>query len=300
MPSLSFFKCSPGGNPTLLLVDTGLTPRQQAHIGSILLNPLHLYAEQVGFIRLHDASLRMAGGEFCVNATRSLGAVLAAQGLLPARTDGTLYATVPVSGLDAPVQIEVEPPCNLHNAAHCALHVAALVPLPADADCVPLADGIMQVSLPGITHVLIDATKHPLSPDWNKDAAHIRQRFALEHHAAVGCIWWQPTGDALAGQSLQMQPIVWVRSLQSACFESSCGSGAMACALMLQKTRQKTPQTPHNSPLPEKESHYTILQPSGTALTVSCLQRQQANYVRVSGPVSIIAEGTVYVDSLNP
>lgn len=292
MPALTFFKCSPGGNPTLLLVDTGLSPSQQAHIGSLLLDPEHLYAEQVGFIRLHKPSLHMAGGEFCVNATRSLGAVLAAQGLLPARTDGTLYTTVSVSGLDEPVQIEVVPPRSPHRAAQCALQTAALVPLPIGTNCVPLADGIMQVSLPGITHVLIDEAQHPLSPHWKKDAADIRQRFDLEHHAAVGCIWWKQQAKVPAGHNLQMQPIVWVRSLQSACFESSCGSGAIACALMLQKA--------HNSLLPEKECHYTILQPSGTALAVSCRQRQQGNFVRVSGPVSIIAEGTVYVDSLDP
>lgn len=300
MPSLTFFKCSPGGNPTLLLIDTGLTPQQQAHVGGVLLDPLHLYAEQVGFIDLPKASLRMAGGEFCVNASRSLGAVLAVQGLLPARDDGTLHAMLSVSGLDAPVQIEVAPPRKGQSFSQRVVQSAALVPLPVGTDCVPLADGIMQVSLPGITHVLIDAAKHPLSPDGKKDAAALRQRFALEQHAAVGCIWWQHADDPLAGQCLRMQPIVWVRSLQSACLESSCGSGAMACALMLQKMLQKAAQNPQNSPLQEQESHYTLLQPSGTALSVSYLQRQQVEYVRVSGPVSIIAEGTVYVDSVDP
>lgn len=287
MPALTFFKCSPGGNPTLLLVDTGLSPQQQAHVGSILLDPMHLYAEQVGFITLHKPSLRMAGGEFCVNATRALGAVLALQGLLSARKDGTLCATVPVSGLDKAVQLEVEAP---RSVVQRVLHTAVLVPLPVGTTCLPLADGIVQVSLPGITHVLIDAAKHPLSSDWQQDAAAIRQRFALEQHAAVGCIWWSLGHAPLVGADLHMRPVVWVRGLQSACLESSCGSGAMACALMLQSL--------HGSPLQEKERHYTIMQPSGIALTVSCLRQQHNDYIRVSGPVSIIAEGTVYVDSL--
>lgn len=281
MSALTFFKCSPGGNPTLLLLDTGLLPRQQEQVADILLNPLHLFAEQVGFITLESPSLRMAGGEFCVNATRSLGAVLALRGLLHPRPDGMLCCTVQVSGMDSPVQLEVEAPAHARQRI---LQVAALVPVPPAVSCQPLASGIVLVRLPGIAHVLIDADEHPFSRHWQEDAARIRQRFALEQHDAVGCIWWQKQGE-----SLYMHPIVWVRTLQSACYESSCGSGAMACALMLQSVTL--------CPLHKKDSHYTIMQPSGTALTLSCVQQEHFSSMRINGPVNVLAEGTVYIES---
>ncbi|MEG2172822.1 MAG: hypothetical protein RRY29_06135 [Desulfovibrionaceae bacterium] len=285
MPTLSFFKCSPGGNPTLLLPAAGLSPCQQEYVANTLLNPLHLYAEQVGFIDLHTPSLRMAGGEFCVNATRSLGALLALHGLLrprPNATDGMLYGTACISGLDSPIRLEVQPPQQPEQRC---LQSAALVPLPNSVCCQPLEPGINLVVLPGIAHILIDASQHPLSAQWQADAARLRQRFALEHHDAVGCIWWEKQGEAV-----RMRPIVWVRALHSACYESSCGSGAMACALLLHRL-----QSP---PLPEKDARYTLWQPSGTALCVSYLPHTSC--MRIDGPVTLVAEGTVYIEGPLP
>lgn len=287
MPALTFFKCSPGGNPTLLLLDTGLQAAQQAHVAGLLLSPQHLYAEQVGFINLDAASLHMAGGEFCVNATRSLGAVLALQQRLHTKPDGTLTAAVQVSGMDRPVQLEVQAPTDPQQRT---LEVAALVPLPAPPLCEPLAEGIVLVRLPGIVHVLVDATLHPLSEHWQTEAASIRQRFDLEQHEAVGCIWWQGSAN-----SVSMKPIVWVRELASACFESSCGSGAMACALYLHQQK-----TQGHKPSQRDAGHYSLLQPSGSALHISCLHGQHGVTVRISGPVTVLAEGTVYLDNLPP
>lgn len=281
MPALTFFKCSPGGNPTLLLTDTGLSHFEQAKVAQTLLSPLHLHAEQVGFIDLGVPSLHMAGGEFCVNATRSLGAVLAMQNLLHDNQHGLLHSTVQVSGMDKAVELEIQP---LKHPQQRTLDVAAIVPLAAPPCCEKLAEGFDLVHLPGIVHVLVDATRHPLATDWQQAAANIRQRFALEHYAAVGCIWWQAVGE-----SIHMQPIVWVRELGSACFESSCGSGAMACALYLHQNQHAAAQP---------QGHYSLMQPSGLPLRLSCLNGPQGMAVRISGPVSILAEGTVYLDSL--
>lgn len=295
MPALTFFKCSPGGNPTLLLPDTGLGPAQQAHVAETLLSPQHLYAEQVGFVNLRLPSLRMAGGEFCVNATRSLGAVLAAQNLLHTREDGVRHTSIQVSGMDAPIQVEVRPLTPLQQSI---VHVTAIVPMSGMPPCETLAEGIVLVRLQGIVHVLVDNTLHPLSADWQQDAARIRQRFELEQYEAVGCIWWQH-----AGQAVNMQPIVWVRDLGSACFESSCGSGSMAYALYRysRTADQHKGQQATDQAAPYAEGHYTLLQPSGVPLHICCQQGQQHGLtVRISGPVSIVAEGTVYLDNLPP
>lgn len=299
MPALTFFKCSPGGNTTVLLVDTGLSPDQHEHVAGILLSPLHLHAEQVGFITLHKPSLRMAGGEFCVNATRSMGAVLALQGLLTHNEDGLLCATVPVSGISSPVRLEVQ---ALPRGPQRTLDSAVIVPLPKENLCTQLEEGIVLVRLPGISHVLLDAARHPLCGHWKEEAAAVRARYHLEEECAVGCIWWQKPHSGANMPTLSMKPVVWVRDLNSTCLESSCGSGATACALMLHWQEQHHGQTmiQHAHEPAGLPVSYTLMQPSGIALNVSLLRHNSANYARISGPVTVFAEGIVYLDSLNP
>lgn len=302
MPALTFFKCSPGGNTTVLLVDTGLSSDQHEHVANTLLSPLHLHAEQVGFITLHKPSLRMAGGEFCVNAARSLGALLALQGLLSPNDEGVLCATVPVSGINSPVRLEVEAlPCDAQRT----LDSAVIVPLPEKKLCTQLAEGIVLVRLPGISHLLIDAALHPLCGHWKEEAAALRARHHLEEECAVGCIWWQRPSCGADVSTVAMKPVVWVRDLNSTCLESSCGSGAMACALMLHWQEQHQehalgqPQVLGHGPADLPVS-YSLMQPSGIALTVSLVRHNNLSYARISGPVTVFAEGIVYLDSLDP
>ena len=77
MPALTFSKWSPGGNTTLLFPDTGQRPAEQARLASLALDSSMLGGEQAGFVNLPQRKLRMAGGEFCVNASRAVGALLA-------------------------------------------------------------------------------------------------------------------------------------------------------------------------------------------------------------------------------
>ena len=71
MPALTFSKWSPGGNTTLLFPDTGQRPAEQARLAALALDPAMLGGEQAGFVHLAQGRLRMAGGEFCVNASRA-------------------------------------------------------------------------------------------------------------------------------------------------------------------------------------------------------------------------------------
>ena len=77
MPVLTFSKWSPGGNTTLLFPDSGQRPAEQARLAALALDPAMLGGEQAGFVQLAQGKLRMAGGEFCVNASRAVGAMLA-------------------------------------------------------------------------------------------------------------------------------------------------------------------------------------------------------------------------------
>ena len=77
MPTLPFSKWSPGGNTTLLFPSDGLAPALQCRLARQALTESCLGGEQAGFVNIEAQSLRMAGGEFCINASRAVGALLA-------------------------------------------------------------------------------------------------------------------------------------------------------------------------------------------------------------------------------
>lgn len=92
MLALKFYKMCPGGNVTILVEDQGFNQAERSRISAQLMHTQHLYAEQVGFIDFAAGKvacypgLEMMGGEFCGNACRSFGALLAFNGQLQRRT----------------------------------------------------------------------------------------------------------------------------------------------------------------------------------------------------------------------
>ena len=87
MQRLTFSKWDPSGNLTLFLpadLPAGLSGRRP-DIARFAMEPDALNAEQAGFVDVGKLSLQMAGNEFCVNATRSFGALVA---LATAREQG--------------------------------------------------------------------------------------------------------------------------------------------------------------------------------------------------------------------
>ncbi|MDE5879000.1 MAG: hypothetical protein K2G99_03095, partial [Desulfovibrio sp.] len=155
MPALTFSKWSSGGNTTLFLHDTDGSPQEQAALARAVLDPALLGAEQAGCVDLAARRLRMAGGEFCVNASRALGALLALTaspaGAMPLRT------TVGVSGWEGPVELAVR-----GVAPH--WEVAARLALPPQVAPETHAAARL-VRLPGISHLLVrlDAAEAPPS-----------------------------------------------------------------------------------------------------------------------------------------
>jgi len=74
MPRIQFSKWDPSGNTTLFFPSG--TQGNHADLAHEALLAQKLGGEQAGFVDTDAQSLVMAGGEFCVNATRCLGALL--------------------------------------------------------------------------------------------------------------------------------------------------------------------------------------------------------------------------------
>lgn len=311
MRSLPFFKLSPGGNPTLLFV-AHLGVEEQALVATECLKALHIDAEQAGFVHPYEARLRMAGGEFCLNATRCLGLVLALQGRLPALPAKDRLPVLPAkdantvipdqwrgnaytSGIAHPVTLHVE---TCGDTYDCTVELPLPTPHFSQSSsslCSDVEPGVVLVRLPGISHLLIDATRHPFPHDWRRASAAWRSRYELDTEDAAGCVWWkaheaaQTVKVSSASPPLpcwSCEPVVAVRHPHTVCHESACGSGSLALALSLAR----------HGLLPQGAA--SIIQPSTMPIRVCLEENSDGLFARVGGPVRLVAQGQAYMTSL--
>ncbi len=283
MPSLPFYKVSPSGNTTILLEGLHLSTEQMLAISAKALCPKHLGGEQVCFVQVQEGILRMAGGEFCGNATRSLALIMATQnGCL--EPGCAWQGHIDTSGFDQPLYVTVKMPevDNIRHGHDVSLHIPITTP-PLMRE---LAKGIVLVSLPGISHLLIDAELYPFSEKhWQENAQELRTKFALEHIPAVGCLWWRSIKNTQSQHllcTLHMHPVVMVQNPYTLYYENSCGSGTLALGLWLQK-------------LSGREEFY-VHQPGGyLSLSLRKAARPQDGMTAIlGGPVHIVAQGQAH------
>ena len=274
MPALTFSKWSSGGNTTIFLHDCDAPPEWQAAYARAVLSPHVLGAEQAGAVSLSRRSLRMAGGEFCVNASRAFGALLA---LAPRCRDSAFEAEICVSGWEGPVRLTV-------RGSEPRWQVAArllLPPVTRPEAVAGVPSGARLVRLPGISHLLLPLPDGAsLPPDLAESAREALGRAGLLDEAAAGAIWWRPVGPGFA-----MTPVVHVRDARTLVAESACGSGALALALQLAD----------RSGLCECD----LTQPSGSRLRVRVGEPGADGSVeaRIDGPVTLLARGRVWLEA---
>jgi diaminopimelate epimerase len=270
--TLRFYKISPGGNATILVLDPVLS-LERAEVSRRLMDAGHLQAEQVGFLDLRSQPVRldMMGGEFCGNACRAAAAVMVREGVGLVPEGAELCGELSVSGAKRPVRLKVAA-----DGGECWVEM----PMPEAAaqggnGITELEPGIGLVCLPGITHLCLDEERHPFAEDYAAAAAALRARFGLDGDA-VGCIWYK-TSPVCA-----IKPVVWVRSTASTHFETGCGSGSLALALWLARGQ--------NFPTDLK-----VLQPSGSRIGVRLGVDGPTAWI--FGPVTLVARGEAFLIS---
>lgn len=276
MPSLAFSKWSPGGNITIFLPLDERLRHARASLAQHALAGDMLGGEQAGFVDVAGHRLHMAGGEFCCNATRAFGALLALEGEAP---DGRAH--VQSSGWPSPVELDI-------MGAVPSYTVAATLDLPSSVVAREVDRGMALVRLPGIDHILLDATCHrePVATSPAEASALVGRLAAglgLGTAPCVGAIWWRNVGRGpISGKDahLAMRPLVHVRAVNTTFFESSCGSGALALALWLAG---------------QGVGSFCIDQPSGQPLFVDIVH--SGTRARVSGPVTLLARGQAWLDA---
>lgn len=258
--SIAFSKVLPGGNSTIILTGTDLTPDELPGIAAALMHPLHLQAEQVGALFLRGAlpHLQMMGGEFCVNATRSAALLLARNGRLAPFVPGCLHGEITVSGMASPIHIlaaaaseelaegiaaalpgirEDEEAVQERTYSQkeryaytnaVRLHCAARILCGAGSTkLLDLGPGTHLVHLPGISHLLLEADAHPMPRQWRKASADWRRQTGLDTAPASGVVWYRREQEGF-----RIWPAVEVRATGSEHMETACGSASLALSLL--------------------------------------------------------------------
>lgn len=220
--------CIASGNPTALV--HGQVDKAQA-IKILAEDPR---VEQVGFLSGDEKTgyrLDMAGGEFCGNATRS--AVFEFAKGKPCEME------ISVSGCDSPIRGGVNEDGTVWAE------------MPEMLGKEELPGGITLVRLPGITHAVLG------SDDTESFEAILETIKNIEKNVpAIGII---------GVKNGKMYPVVWVRSIDTLCRETACGSGITAAAYAF-------------------DSSLKLMQPWGEYLTAEL----QNGKVTLTGPVQEI------------
>ncbi len=275
---LPFWKIIPGGNPTLLFRSSDVPEPMRVDLADAAMSPMHIGAEQVGFIDAENCRLDMMGGEFCVNASRAFSLLLAKCGKLRDGPGHCMEGDIHVSGCERPLNVRVRKQNKDIWRSDICLGFSSF-PTP-----VPLKDGSFLIKLPGIAHVIEICALPENIPDFCRTQ---RERNGLGDFEAVGHIWIESiqTANPCAMQknpSLRITPIVWVRATDTLCRETACGSGTLAAAIyLMQRSSGRI---------------FRMEQPSGSILDVRFHNSHNGWDAWVGGPAWEAAQGMTNLD----
>lgn len=200
-------RADPAGNITLFVLDP-VEPGARAALAARLMELPGMGIEQVGFrcrpAEGCDGRLEMAGGEFCGNAARAFGMLIARE------KGGADRVRIGISGYDRPVAVDVDLTAGTARSE---------MPLPREVRpaAVDGCSGVL-VHLGGIAHLVVEDV--PPSLDFFQRAEPVLQ--AIRGPEAYGVIF-------LAGEKLT--PLVKVPAAHTLVWEGSCGSGSLAAAV---------------------------------------------------------------------
>lgn len=208
---------NPGGNVTAVVFDE-VPVSQRLEVNNAILAG-HSLVEQVLFVERHENSIhgQMAGGEFCGNAARSLGYILA---------EGRIsQQNFTVSGLTVSVFVEA----GVNRAK-------LLVDLCIQHEMRPYKNTIAPVvHLDGISHVVL-LSSDPLYAQFYAKALEGKSslcsvfgELGLLNYPACGLLFVEEK------EELKLTPYVYVRAINTLYAETACASGSIAVTSLLGK-----------------------------------------------------------------
>lgn len=206
MSRYQIVRADPAGNITLFVL-TPVEKKNCAAVAAKLMAIEEFKAEQVGFV-FPNGHMEMEAGEFCGNASRAYGYLVAKQQGLT----GQQTLQLSVSGCAHPIAVTVDMDEGTASAE---------MPLPQSVKKVDVAGlcGTL-VHLGGIAHFVVEHVT-PSCEFFERVESVFAPYPELE---AYGVLFLD--GD-------KMTPLVKVPEAGTLVFEGSCGSGTLACAIAM-------------------------------------------------------------------
>ena len=233
---IDYFLLNPTGNITILVVSI-VSPCDQPGVACMLMKH-EPECEQVGFIydtKGADTGLRMAGGEFCGNATMSAAAFFCYISGISA--EHTVSVSVEVAGCDEPVLVDITKKKDAEGRfiykgsvqmpEHNSLTQHELIYKERTYD-LPVVD------MGGILHIIATG---PLDMSDGEAEEAIRKWCKDLGAGALGIMQVQP----VSADTMDLRPLVYVRTPESCYWESSCASGTTAAGIYLAKKGAEVP-----------------------------------------------------------
>lgn len=242
---------NPGGNKTAIVIGDEYTMQEKKQINDAILKE-NLEVEQVGFISKKENKLQMAGGEFCVNATRcAIWEYLKGEsGEIELNVSG--YSDKIKGGITKQKEVYVELKMNKKIS-----------------DIVEKNGRFNLVKLDGIVLAVVDEENakediEKLRKDETKaknELKEIMKTFDIAENA-VGIILLERENA-----KIKINPIIWVKTIDTLYYETACGSGSLATAIYKNYS--------------EGIENLEVLQPSGYSIYIN-LKKENA---RIAGKV---------------
>lgn len=228
---------NPGGNKTALVLEN-CTNEEKKVINDTILKE-NLEVEQVGFLNKENRVLQMAGGEFCVNATRCAiwECLNGKEGNIEINVSG--YKEKIIGGITKENKVYVKLPINnnINNI-------------------IENKDKMSIIKLDGIVLLVLNEESsrdyiEALKKDEKKTKIELKEKMKETKidEKALGIILLENEND-----KLKINPIIWVKEIDTVYYETACGSGSLAAAIYKNYI--------------EGTNQIEILQPSGGIISI--------------------------------
>lgn len=248
---------NPGGNKTAIVIGNQYTQSEKMQINNKILKE-NLDVEQVGFISQNENRLEMAGGEFCINATRC-----------------AIWQYL--KGKEGEIELTVSGYKNKIKGGISQKSVYANLEINKKIDRIINICGIFNlINLDGILLAVVDeenSKKYIKSLKENeektkKELKEIMKSFYTEENA-VGIILLEKEKN-----KIKINPIIWVKTIDTLYYETACGTGSLATAIYKKYT--------------EGINKIEIVQPSGYSININLIVKN--DYIEKSIIIGKVVE----------
>ena len=241
---IKFSIFDPAGNITAL-VESNVEIRRQPEVADEIMKA-HPEVEQVGFvyfdpIRPVPTYLRMAGGEFCGNATMSAAALY-----LLRYGEETDRVRVRVTGVSRSLEVRLQKREDDENCYDAGVEMPKSLGIEREKlSWNSVSDKLPAVLMEGITHVVIESGSPLYSLKDDKDAAEdaIRNWCLKLGAECLGLMFLDRSAE-----SIELIPLVYVPGADTVFWENSCASGSSAVGIYLANEKESAVDVTMNEP----------------------------------------------------